>query len=62
MVQEERPLTVREFSEWAQVTPWTVRQWIKHDRIKAQKIGGEWRIDPSERRRFAPDVQAKEAL
>jgi excisionase family DNA binding protein len=61
MTDRPRPLKVKEYAEWAGVTPWTVRQWIKQGKLKAHKVGHDWRIDPSEVAPFQPDGQAKEA-
>jgi excisionase family DNA binding protein len=57
-----RPLTVREFAQWAGVTPWTVRQWCLQGKVKAHKVGHNWRIDRSELAPFLTEGQAKESL
>jgi excisionase family DNA binding protein len=62
MANEAGPLKVREYAAWAGVTPWTVRQWIKHGKLKARKVGHDWRIDPAEKVSFTPDEQTKEPL
>lgn len=62
MTDEARPLKVREYAAWAGVTPWTVRQWIQQGKIKARKVGHDWRIDPAEKVSFTPDKQTKEHL
>jgi excisionase family DNA binding protein len=54
-----RPLTVREFAHWAQVTPWTVRQWCQKGKVKAHKVGHDWRIDRSELAPFLPEPRRR---
>lgn len=41
-------LSVETVAELFDVEPYTVRNWIKQDKIKAQKILGRWRIRKSE--------------
>lgn len=38
-------LTVREAAERLQITERTVHRWIRSGRLKAEKVGLEWRID-----------------
>jgi excisionase family DNA binding protein len=45
MTTEERLLTVREAAEIARVSVGTVREWIRHGQLKAQRTkGGHYRI------------------
>jgi excisionase family DNA binding protein len=57
-----RPLTVKEFAQWAGVTAWTVRQWCMRGKVKAHKVGHDWRIDRTELDPFLPEHQARVSL
>lgn len=40
----ERPLSVFEVSSWLGYDPATVRRLIRTGKLKATKVGGQWRI------------------
>lgn len=44
----KRPLTVEEVAEFLKLHPKTVAKWINEGRIKAVKLGREWRVPKSE--------------
>ncbi|MDR0881604.1 MAG: helix-turn-helix domain-containing protein [Candidatus Adiutrix sp.] len=44
----ERPLTVDEAAEFLKVNRSTVLKWLKEGKIRAAKIGREWRIKKAE--------------
>ena len=44
----DRYLTPREVAEIYQVKITTVREWLKSGKLKGFRIGGLWRIPPSE--------------
>jgi excisionase family DNA binding protein len=61
MDHARRPVKVRDYAAWAGVTPWTVYQWIKQGKVKALKIGRDWRIDPSELEAFTQRTSRPDA-
>lgn len=46
-------MTVDQVAEVFQVTPYTVRVWCKTKKIRAVKIGKQWRIQRSDVQTFA---------
>lgn len=48
-------MTVEQIAEFFQVSPYTVRTWLKGDEplMTAMKIGTRWRVRQSEVHRFA---------
>jgi excisionase family DNA binding protein len=44
---------VSEVAKMLGVKPWSVRQWIKEDKIKATQINKQWRIPRAEVSRIA---------
>lgn len=51
--KEDPLLTVEEVAKIFSVEAYTIRNWIKQDKIKATKLGNLWRIQRSEMIRFA---------
>ena len=49
-------LTVAEVARKFDVTPYTIRQWIRDGKIKALKPGGHWRIERGEFKRRAHEM------
>ena len=45
-------LTIDEVAEVFQVSPKTVRRWIKAQELPAAQLGNQWRIDPLDAKRF----------
>lgn len=43
----ERLLTVHEVADRLRVKPRTLREWLKEGRIRASKVGRDWRIEPA---------------
>ncbi len=43
-----RPFTVEETAEYLKIHPKTITKWILSGRLKAAKVGREWRIPRSE--------------
>lgn len=43
-----RPFTLEETAEYLKVDPRTITRWISSGKLKAAKIGREWRIPKSE--------------
>ena len=56
-----RHLSIRTISEAADVSPWTVRGWIRKGWIPSVKIGGAVRISESDFKKFivVPDKRRK---
>jgi putative resolvase len=44
MAEDQEIYRVSEVAKLLDVTPWTVRQWIEHGKVKAHKVGREWRV------------------
>jgi excisionase family DNA binding protein len=42
-----------QIADMFQVTPATVREWLKNGTIKSTKINGQWRVSESDLREFA---------
>ena len=42
--KRSRPLNVEEVAEYLQIHPNTIFKWIKAGKLKAYKVGREWRI------------------
>ena len=42
--KKARPFNVEEVAEYLRIHPNTILQWIKAGRLKAHKVGREWRI------------------
>jgi excisionase family DNA binding protein len=45
-------LTIEDAADLFQVSPKTVRRWIKTGELPAAKLGGQWRIDVLDAKRF----------
>ena len=52
-VLDDNFMTVDQVAEVFQVTPYTVRVWCKAKKIRAAKIGKQWRIQRSAVQAFA---------
>ena len=50
--KSSRPLIVEEVAEYLQIHPATVLKWIKAEKLKAYKVGREWRIKRDELESF----------
>ena len=60
-MEEDRYWTPEEIAERLKVNVRTVGRWITSKRLKAIRVGKQWRIPDSEIRRFAEDsTQEKE--
>lgn len=40
----ERFMSVSQVADMFQVTPYTIREWIKDEKLDAVKLGSRWRI------------------
>ena len=52
-------LTIKEVANLLGVTPLTLRNWDKAGKLKAHKIGKEFRIDKKEFQRFLDKTKTK---
>lgn len=55
-MSEERPWTLEEAAEWLQRDPETVRRWARGKKLKAEKLGREWRFAPDDVRALLPKI------
>lgn len=46
-------LTVQEVADRMKVTPRTVGDWIRHDKLRAIKVGRDWRVSVKDLESFA---------
>lgn len=46
-------LTVQEVADRMKVTPRTVGDWIRHDKLRAIKVGRDWRVSVKDLEAFA---------
>lgn len=46
-------LTVQEVADRMKVTPRTVGDWIRHDKLRAIKVGRDWRVSVKDLETFA---------
>lgn len=54
MVTDDPYMTVEQIAEFFQVTPYTVRDWLKNSVLAGTKLNGRlWRVRKSEVVRFA---------
>jgi hypothetical protein len=44
----ERALSTEELAVLRDMKPWTLREWIRTDRLRAHTMGDEWKIDPAD--------------
>jgi excisionase family DNA binding protein len=57
---EEKLYTVDEAAEYLKVSPFTLRDWLRADRIHGFRMGGTrlgWRIPESELKRFVDEMR-----
>lgn len=51
-VDRAKLLTLREVAEELSVSAYTLREWIRQGRMRALKIGRDWRVEQKEMERF----------
>lgn len=45
-------MTIKDVAELFQVSPKTIRRWIKSGDLPAARLGNQWRIDGADAKRF----------
>ena len=52
-------LSVNEAAQRLGVSIWTVKRWIKKGKLQGIRIGGWWKVDEAEVKRFIRESQGK---
>ena len=59
MDREHRWMTTQEIAEQMDVSPSTVRRWLKDGNLQGRRIGKRWLIPPQERVELTPQEAAQ---